>query len=232
MNIAFCLPGKSFTSGFLQSWTQLLHALIVRGINPMISLHYSPVIYFVRNMCLGGNNLNGPDQKIFGGQQVDIDYVMWIDSDIVFKVEDFFKLYNDVTDKGYPIASGIYPLDEYNYSAIETWDEDYFLQNGTFKFISRSDIIEKKYIDIDTYPLIKVPYNGFGFMLIKKEVFDSLDYPWFKPEMITIKKPDGSEVVDFASEDASFCLNAAKKGYYTWVDTEVIVGHEKNLILI
>jgi hypothetical protein len=231
MNVAFCLPGKTFTGGFLQSWTQLLYTCISRGIVPMISQHYSPVIYFVRNMCLGGSNLRGSNQKIFNGEEKDIDYIMWIDSDIVFKPNDFFKLLEDA-QKGYPIVSGIYPLDNDNYSAIKKWDKEYFLENGTFEFINRADISEKKFLYEANYPIIRVPYNGFGFMLIKREVFDSLEYPWFKPETITIKKPDGTEIVDFASEDASFCLNADKKGFFTWVDTEVIVGHEKSVILI
>lgn len=230
MNIAFCLPGRSFTAGFVQSWTQLLYSLSMRRITPLISMHYSPVVYFVRNMCLGGNNLKGSDQKVFESQNdVKVDYVMWIDSDIVFNADSFFKLYDEAVQKNYPIISGLYPIDDFNYSAIETWDEEYFIEHGTFKFINKENMKEKKYAD---NPIIKVPYNGFGFMLIKKEVFDALEYPWFKPEMITIKRPDGSVISDFASEDASFCLSAARKGFDTWVDTEILLGHEKSLILI
>jgi hypothetical protein len=29
--------------------------------------------------------------------------------------------------------------------------------------------------------LIEVAYTGIGFMLIKKGVFERLEYPWFKP---------------------------------------------------
>src|SRR6056300_1005634 len=103
MNIVFCLPGRSFSNEFLQSWSKLLQYLPQYGINPILSSHYNSVVYYVRNQCLGGNVLRGKNQLPFDGK-VDYDYIMWIDSDIVFEVDDFIKLLN--MNKN--IASGIY----------------------------------------------------------------------------------------------------------------------------
>jgi len=74
--------------------------------------------------------------------------------------------------------------------------------------------------------LFPAAYNGMGFMLIKKGVFESLQYPWFEPIHQSIKNLE-----DFTSEDVAFCLKAREKGFEIFVDPTVIVGHQKPMIL-
>jgi GT2 family glycosyltransferase len=74
--------------------------------------------------------------------------------------------------------------------------------------------------------LIEVSYTGMGFMLVRKEVFESLEYPWFRP----LEKRIG-DMVDFTMEDVAFCLKAKEKGFGIFVDTGVRVGHEKRVVL-
>ena len=93
MRIVFCMPGRSYSGEFLQSWSNLMVELQSAGIQFAISQKYDPVVYYARNKCLGGNLLNGEKQLPFQGQ-TDYDYMMWIDSDIIFKPEHFFKLLN------------------------------------------------------------------------------------------------------------------------------------------
>ena len=88
-----------------------------------------------------------------------------------------------------------------------------------FEFLTPEDIKDKK-------ELIEVAYTGFGFICIKKGVFESMEYPWFKPTFKTI-----GNVVDFTMEDVSFCLNAKERGFKIYVDPTVIVGHEKKVVL-
>ena len=102
MKVIFALPGRSYSGRFLQSWTELVHACLKNDIQPIMSQHYSPVVYYARNMCLGGDNLRGVDQLPFNGQ-VDYDYIMWIDSDIVFSPQHFFNLLQHDKD----IVSGL-----------------------------------------------------------------------------------------------------------------------------
>ena len=92
-------------------------------------------------------------------------------------------------------------------------------KNKTFKFLKLKDIKDKK-------ELIKVDYTGLGFTLVKKGVFESMEYPWFYP-----MKQEIDNMVDFSMDDVSFCLRAKKLGYKTLVDPTIIVGHEKKLIL-
>ena len=224
LKIVFCLPGRTFSAAFLKSWTELLYSLPFNNITPIISQNYSPVVYWARNLCLSGDVLKGINQKPFNG--MDYDYMMWIDSDMVFQSNDFFKL---LSHNQYDIISGIYPIDEHNYSAVCKWDEDDFLKNGYFKFIRKNEIDDLK-SEFDTYPVIPVSYNGFGFVLIKKGVVESIEYPWFEPLFKTLLTKNGL-IRDFTGEDVAFCLKIQEKGYKVMVDTSVRLGHEKMKIM-
>ena len=115
MKIIFCLPGASFSGRFLQCWTELLGELPKVGISYGLSQKYLCNIYHVRTKCLGASLDRGTNQKPFGGK-VDYDYIMWIDSDIIFKPEQFFKLIDHDRD----IISGLYMMqDNINYATVE-----------------------------------------------------------------------------------------------------------------
>jgi len=218
--VIFALPGREFSGRFLQCWTELVYACLQNGIQPIMSQHYSPLLYYVRNMCLGGDNLRGIDQKPFGGQ-LDYDYIMWIDSDVVFTPDHFFKLLQDDKD----IASGLYMMaDNTHYATVEDWDDEFFLKHGHFQFLNREMVQAKQ------GKLFTADYTGFGWVLIKKGVFESLQYPWFQP-VWTEYNIDGKIVRDFTMEDVAFCKMIKEKGYDVWIDPSVIVGHEKMVVL-
>lgn len=63
-------------------------------------------------------------------------------------------------------------------------------------------------------------------MLIKKGVFESMDYPWFRPINQKIGK-----CVDFCMEDVAFCLRAKEKGFKVYIDPTIRVLHEKKVLL-
>lgn len=214
LKIIFCLPGPSFSSNFLMSWGELLISLQKNGIDFQVSPAQDAVVYYVRNKCLGGEVRRGRNQKPFGGK-IDYDYLMWIDSDIVFRPEDFYRLLKHGKD----ICAGLYMMDGgKNFAVVEDWDTEFFKKNGYFRFM---DADRAKKVN----GLLEVDYSGFGWMLIKKGVFESLEYPWFQPVFHTI-----GECYDFSSEDVSFCKRIKEKGYKIHVDTTIRVGHEKKII--
>ena len=219
MNIVFCLPGREFSGNFLKSWTQLLSVCLNKGINPILSQHYNPLLYYVRNICLGGESLNGTHQKPFQGE-FDYDYIMWIDSDISFTPDHFFKLLLANKD----IVSGLYKMQNNRvYVAAEKWDDEYLKKHGTYEFMTPEIVSRKK-------ELFKAAFVGFGWILFKKGVFESLEYPWFKPVWKEWNY-NGTVIKDIMMEDISLCYELNQKGYDIWVDPEVIVGHEKMMIL-
>jgi len=105
MKIIFCLPGASYSGRFLQCWTNLLTELPKVGIITALSQHYLPNVYQARTKVLGASVERGVDQKPFDGK-VDYDYLMWIDSDMVFEPENFFKLLDHDKD----VVSGMYMM--------------------------------------------------------------------------------------------------------------------------
>jgi hypothetical protein len=74
----------------------------------------------------------------------------------------------------------------------------------------------------------EVVYTGFGFLLSKYGVFETLQYPWFRPLTQDISK----DISDFSSEDVSFCQLIREKGFKIFIDPLVIVGHEKKKVLL
>lgn len=212
--VVFCLPAPNFSGKWFDAFLFLLDYCNRSGINYMISRRYSPVIYYVRNMCLGGDVLRGPKQKPFNGK-VDYTHIMWIDSDIIFTPEHFQRLLDHDKD----IVSGIYMMSNgYQFATVKDWDENYFVKHGHFHFMTENDIKNKGLIEVD--------YTGLGFMLVKRGVFESLNYPWFQPKFYNI-----GPCTDFSSEDVSFCKMIKERGYDIYVDTNIRVKHEKLVLL-
>jgi hypothetical protein len=219
MKIIFCLPGREFTNNFLVSWTDLITELPNHGIQWGLSQKYSVNRYFVCNSCLGGDSLEGKNQKPFQGK-LDYDYIMWIDSDQVFRPDNFFNLLRRAQDTKVDILSGLYLMQGGTYFAtVENWNLDFFKKNGHFQFLTSKDIEGRKNI----FP---VSYTGFGWLLVKKGVFESLDYPWVQPTWLEI-----GDVKEMTTTDCAFMHRAADKGFKTYIDPTIIVGHEKMMIL-
>lgn len=214
--VIFCLPGANFSSEFLLSWSELLAACIE---SKRVKVRTSPAqdanVYYVRNKCLGGDVLRGTKQLPYNGEKYD--YIMWIDSDIVFTPDHFLKLLQYDLD----IVSGLYMMQGgRQYAAVKDWDEEFFKKHGYFQFLTPEDIKGKT-------KLIEVAYSGFGFKLIKRGVFEKIGYPWFRPVYHQLT----DQIRDFSSEDVSFCRLAIEQGFKIWADPTVVVGHQKRVIL-
>jgi len=89
--IVFCLPGRGVSYQFLKSFVALCFDLVQNGAAIQISQDYSSMVNFARCKCLGANVLRGPDQKPWDGN-LKYDYQLWIDSDIMFDTEKFYRL--------------------------------------------------------------------------------------------------------------------------------------------
>ena len=181
----------------------------------MISRRESCNIYYVRNMCLGGNSVAGKNQLPWQGK-FKYDYMLWIDNDIIFTINDFIKLLK----MNVKIASGLYKMnDGENYATVKDWNEEYFIKNGTFQFLN-----DELLSNLPT--IFKADYTGFGFILIKNGVFEQLKYPWFRP----LWKQFGN-VTEFTMEDVAFCHLVKDLNIEVHINKEVIVKHEKKMLL-
>jgi len=212
MNIIFCVPGRTFSDKFFRSWTTTLGNFFQRGIAVDVVNKYSSNVYYARNLCLGGDNL----------------HIMWIDSDIVWNPGQVMQLI--AIAERHPnvdIVSGLYIMEnETEYATVVNWDIEYFKKHGRFEFLTK-----KKLKDYKLDSLFEVAYTGFGFILVRRGVFEAIGYPWFKPIWEEIELPNKIVMKDFTSEDVGFCRTAIEKGFKLYVDPNTIVGHEKMRVL-
>lgn len=224
--IVVCLPGRTFSANFLNSWTDLISVCKNIGIKLYLSCKYTSNVYFVRSMCLGADVLKGKIQRPFNGQ-VDYDYIMWIDSDIVFTPEQVLEMVLKMENNNkYQILSGLYAMEGgKQFACVKDMDENYFKNMGSFDFLKVSNWDKLKKLEP-----FAVDYNGMGFMLVKKGVYESIEYPWFEPRFFEYNK-NNNIIRDFCSEDVGFCLKAKENGILVYLDPSIRVGHEKSIIL-
>lgn len=216
MHLIICVPGQQFTGQFLDSWTELLSYLHFKGITYTISRQYSPNLYECRSLCLRGDFSRGKSQKPLNG--LNYDYILWIDSDMVFSPKNFAELLADLEGSSFEVISAAYKTaDQIHFAAVRDVGWDYFKNWGHFKFLTEKDLFCR---------LMEVEYCGMGFMLMKKGVMEKLEYPWFEPMKI---KFEGFEMA--TTEDVSLCGKLQKAGVKIILNTFVRVGHQKNLVI-
>ena len=216
--IVFCMPGRGCSFQFLKSFVQLCFDLVQHGASIQISQDYSSMVNFARCKCLGANVLRGPDQVPWDGK-LNYDYQLWIDSDIVYGTEKFLQLV--LMDKD--IAAGWYMTEDGRTTSVAHWlDEGDFRNNGGVMNHETGETMERR------KKPFTVDYTGFGWVLIKKGVFENLEYPWFAPKMQVF---ESGSVQDMCGEDVSFCLDAIEKDYQIWCDPRIRVGHEKTRVI-
>ena len=210
MKIVFCIPGKTFSDKFLKCWTNLIKYLSSIDIEWELVSKYSPIIHEVRRL-----SINDAINK-------DYDYIMWIDSDIIFTPVDFEKLLShdvDIVSGLYLVKSGddiqqhesIYACIGMNDEKIKKWEIDRYIEVGN------NTPIQYNFNTNSLNELIEVKGNGMGWMLIKKGVFEKIDNPF--DSKISIH------------EDLAFQTKALKEGFKSYVDPSIQLGHEKLLIL-
>lgn len=221
LTIAFCIPGQWFSEKFVQCYTNLLLACNQQfKLNIAARIFYAPNIYTVRNHLIMGNDLINADEyskprKPFDGA-VSYDYIMWIDSDMVFQPWQFKALLSH--DKS--IVSGLTRHRDDTFNCGPDFNTEYLKKHGTFERHTATFFGDKT-------NLVEVGWVGFAFMLIRKGVFEELSFPWFKPEWYQLN--GGGKI--YLSEDQAFCREAKEKGYKIYVDPTIEVGHEKRGVI-
>lgn len=215
LTLVVCIPGREFTGRFFDAWNEFMARCHAVGLNVVVSRRYDAVVYYARNKVLGGDVRRGAKQAPWGGE-LDYDFMLWIDSDVIFRFEDFQALLRHNVD----LVAGLYLMaDNARFSAVRTMNEEMFKKQGEFEFLTPAKTAKLS-------GLVPVDYCGFGFVLARRGVFEKVEYPWFRPIYMEI-----GECSDFTAEDVGFCMLAKKAGIQMHVDPTVVVGHEKMVVL-
>ena len=138
--VVFCLPGKEFSGIFLQSFIKLIYWCWQNGINAHVRTEYAPNIYSVRNVLLELGRLTPLNEMDtpFGGN-LQYDYTMWIDSDMVFEPEDFKRLLDARKD----IVSGLTQITTEAYNACLKFDVEEMKQTGRWNMLGVDEVPEE-----------------------------------------------------------------------------------------
>jgi len=228
LKLNLCVPGRMFSGEFIDSLMATFNWANQAGIGINFWKRYNANLYLSRNMCMGSVPQNGIHQKPWQGQ--DYDYMLWVDSDQVWNPELIQRLINANVD----VVSGLYKtFDGITFATSIKKDPKYFAKFGRFEMMTEETLAAQT-LDEKT-GLLKVEYTGLGFTLIKKGVWEQFEYPWFRPTMEEhIYSEEGKEdilVRDFTSDDGGMTSMFREKGIELWVDPNVRVGHQKNVII-
>jgi hypothetical protein len=219
----FCLPGDYYSGTFLTNIVGLNSLLAVHGIKVTLAQTHSSCVHRLRNICGGGDILRGTYQTPFANQDVDYDYLLWIDSDIVFNRKNF----TDLLEMDVDVATGWYYqpdgtpacgfIDKSACKRVKSHPSlPLYDPSHTYLFRPDKDIADK------TDPYV-IDWVGMGWMLIKSGVMEKIPYPWFAPKNIRATET----IVDTLSEDLSFQLSLRDAGFEIVMNPGIRVGHEK-----
>ena len=225
--IIFAIPGDTFSSKFLLSWTATLNALWEsKKYDLVISTGISSYVTFARMQTLGLDVLRGIGQKPF--DNMDFDVWISIDSDIIFTPQQVIDLIEATSI--HPVVSGMYRMSNLtSYAIVKDWNTDYFAKNGKFEFLTPEDV--EKWKKETSLKFLPVSYAGMGFFAVTREVLKKMNYPYFNAEMQEIITEDGKILRDLCSEDVAFCKNIQKLGYSIVINTDIRVGHNKLIVI-
>ena len=219
MLVVFCLPGPQYSGRFLKNWTDLTQSLRQKGIEFVLKQKYSSMVHYARMGCLDGDTIFGEKQMPFQGK-IPYDRIMWIDSDIDFRPEDFYTL----LETDLPIVSGMYKMQN-----EQTGNSEYAV-----KLLGREGYLTDQYIQKEAMQntIQPVDFAGMGWMLIKRGVIESMEYPWFRSVTVREQREDMPYITtELQSEDVYFCRRANALGHQCFVHTGCKVGHEKTIVL-
>jgi len=209
-DVVIATPGKIFTEHYVVSIIKTISELNAKNISWYWVNSYNPHLGASREFTMVENGLT---------DYISYDKIFWIDSDISWEPENFFRLYS--SDK--EIICGAYIL---NPESLNTTYENYpiSIMKDWHPSLNGNKTYRNKIKDIKNFnDLTEINETGFGFICIKKEVFDNIEQPFFSSINV--------ENIHIFSEDTAWCYKAKKFGYQIYFDKRVLVGHSKNVFL-
>lgn len=177
----------------------------------------------------------------------DMDYLMFIDSDIHFEAQDILvMMHYAINHPEMEILCGPYPKKTISWEKIKAAvDKGFADQNPNVLEEFVGDYVFNPTDDISSFRIdepVQVKEGGTGFMLVKRSAFSKMDasYPelMYKPDHVRTKNFDGSReimayfdtVIDpkskrYLSEDYMFCQWARNAGAQVWMLPWVKLKH-------
>lgn len=145
---------------------------------------------------------NGLGKQALAG---DFDYVLWLDSDMVFDPDLMERMIKKLQDEDLDILTGLYFRRVPPYSPVLFNSLNYGDNKATWS----------EFTELPENALIEVGGCGFGCVLMSTEVLMSV-----QSKFNTMFQP-----MQGLGEDLAFCWRARQCGYKIMCDTSLVVGH-------
>ena len=159
----------------------------------MLSMQMGSLIYTSRNALA--------TQAI----QIDADYVLWLDSDMVFEPDLLERMAGVLRENNLDILTGLY------FRRVPPYTPVLF---DTLEIRDDQTCMWTEFTEIPNH-LFKVGGCGFGCIFMKTDAF------------YDVQSKFGNMFAPFGStgEDLAFCWRARQCGYEIWCDPTIICGH-------
>lgn len=174
-------------------------ALLEKTGDCMLSMKAGSLIYTARNDLA--------TQSV----KEDVDYVFWLDSDMVFAPDTLVRMLKTVQENDIDILTGLYFRRVPPFSPV-IFDRLDIKPNGVCSFSSFETIPDH---------LFEVGGCGFGCVLMTPEVFMSV-----LSRHGNMFSPIGNN-----GEDVAFCWRARNCGYKIYCDPSIICGHVGHTVI-
>src|SRR3989304_345912 len=146
-------------------------------------------------------------ESVLGDPDVkDDDFIFWVDSDVLLEPDILPRLLDSGKDKD--IITGIYYQKAPPYWPLIMLKLPFEKREGMHQFLY--DYPKGNY---------RVDAIGFGCVLVRVSVFKKIEKPWFD---WTVE----------SGEDIYFCVQAKKHNIEIWTDTNAVVGHVGEPVVI
>jgi hypothetical protein len=204
-DLVIATPASMLTAAYVRSLTKTIKVLEDNGISWNYVNYESCYIREARERIINDGYEEDLDNQIPFSGNFDYKKIMWIDSDIEWEPEDILSLYH--SDRH--IITGAYMMT--NGKIAVSFDE----QDSPYPY------------QIPTSREVQVSSCGFGFLCIKKGVFEKMPKPWFDSRIFE----KNGRLTAGIGEDSSWCIKAGESGFKIWLDPNVRVIHNKTMAL-
>lgn len=154
------------------------------------------------------------------------DYMIFLDSDIVFNPQDLRQL-NEDQRAGYDLIGGVYPVRAGTQIASFFWHDK---QPSDKPGIYEVQFLSTGFMGISKYLLQKM-VKELKLPLLHRNAW-ARSYPFFEDHWGHSDAPDSSGATDiWISEDWDFCEKARKIGVKSYLDTRILLGHQAKKVV-
>lgn len=211
-DVLIATPGRMFHAEYVSSLVNTMNECADRGISVGFLNKYSSFVPTARELTAIDKWQHDYSSNEIANGEISYRKIFWIDSDIEWEPNDFLNLYYSDLD----VVSGLYALDTVGTVAV-----NYPNDRGVPTRVNKVEFL------LHERP-VEVGGVGFGFLCVKKGVFESIERPWFL--IGKVQWTPESEMRVNVGEDYSWCGRAQRAGYKIWVHPLVKVKHHKETV--